>query len=285
MAEYLIQCAVTKNNQLVISCYHNTIATKMAFRTLMAAQEKKFTFPDKAGAIPSDLGNINRLILEQLVSIRDILKEKDIAISSVVYSGDVNFGAPGHKQLPSILLDSTLHKIFKDIPVIAILESENIDIIEYAAGVHLRDYAARHESDFPHTPVLIQTKRSKEPFYNSSKRLKELTAPTAPSTEEVPTSAAPAVAVEEVITAAPPSADTRALGEDITSAAPSADAVVEKATTAIPPRAGAVAVVETIKKGALPFDFFKAAPSPGTGDDDKVAVMTEEADLISVSAS
>lgn len=282
MADYLIQCAVTKNNQLVISCYHNMIATKMAFKTLMTAQERKFIFPDKAGAIPSDLGDINRLILEQLVSIREILKEKDIAISSVVYSGDVNFGAPGHKQLPSILLDSTLHKIFKDIPVIAILESENIDIIEYAAGVHLRDYAARHELDFPHTPVLIQTKRSKEPFYNSSKRLKELTASTAPSTEEVTTSAAPAVAVEDT-TAAPPSADTGAVGEATTAAAPSADHVPVEVTTAISPSTEPVSVSDTIKKDS-PFDFFKA-PSVSPLDDDKVAALTEEVDLISVRAS
>lgn len=179
MANYFLNYGVVKNsekgNMLIISCYHNTIDSMALFRSLVK-EKNKGTSPSlqpilKQGLIPSSMEECKNAIVTQL---KEILKEINIKIDEIVFSGDANLGSAGREQFPPFLFNGTVdavlteNALFKSAKVEIILESSDEQVVKAAKKINQDVYVAEHEKHNSDSPVVIRRKQSKSLLLQNS---------------------------------------------------------------------------------------------------------------------
>ena len=182
MQKCYIQYAITSNNVLIISCYHNPISAAAAFVDLKKKHHDTNPLPPLklSEDIPSEEHQVGEVIIEQLKKIQAYVTTQQTVITSVYYAGDVNLGFGGRSRFPLFLLNDTIPQLFKshqlmsEAPIHLLLESANEDVVKDVTTIYLEQYAASHESTFPNSPVIIQQKKGSFTEPNSSTPLKKM---------------------------------------------------------------------------------------------------------------
>lgn len=172
MSNFFIYYGVNTNNQLLISCYHDNFAARVAFKILTKKQNISET--KKIGNLSTNENEIKDTILNELTMIQSNIVALYPQITEIHYSGDVNLGFGGQKHYPAFLMDGSLQKLFKGhpnfakVPLSVCLESYNDDIAHRAAKIHSTHYAKTHNETYADCVVIIKSKLSNQPLYNSS---------------------------------------------------------------------------------------------------------------------
>jgi hypothetical protein len=175
MANYFLYYGITPTKKLVICLYHNDFAAKLAYM-LLSENKSMNGSTKKTGGLPETSSEVSHFIMHELFMIQQSLSEekKSPLLTGVVYSGDVNLGFGGFAEsnsFPKCLFDSSIHKLFREnplfthVPVFFYLESYNVEIAQKAADIYSKNYAQNHAENYPNSPLIIQLKGSKIPFY------------------------------------------------------------------------------------------------------------------------
>ncbi|WP_058533916.1 hypothetical protein [Legionella saoudiensis] len=172
MSNFFIYYGVNASHQLFICCYHDNFAAMYAFKALTKRQ--KISTTTKIGNLSTNEIEIGKTIINELTTIRNKIATSYPQITEVYYSGDINLGFGGQEQYPAFLMDGSLQKVFKShqyfakVPFNVCLESYNDEIAHKAAKIHKEHYAKTHNETYADCAVVIKSKLSVQPLYNSS---------------------------------------------------------------------------------------------------------------------
>lgn len=167
MLNFFLYYGVNNARQLIISCYHNDLNAKIAFKNL----DKNATPTRITGPLLNHVDEIATQINAVLNNLLSPLATTYSPFRAVLYSGDVNLGFCGFATFPPFLLDGSLFKFFKEhpltkhAPVRITLDSANKEIAQQAAQYHANNFAQHMARLYPESSLVIKIKAQSGVFY------------------------------------------------------------------------------------------------------------------------